>query len=57
MKRPIWADYIVWDTSDELVPVAVGFKPDTPEEIIAQYHKDIDEYNRMKEENPDARYV
>ena len=57
VAKPIWYDYLVWDFSNEINPVPKGFKKDTPKEIIKAYKKDIEEYQRLQEENPDARII
>ena len=57
MEKPIWYDYIVWDVSDELMPIAKGFKKDTPPEIIRAYKKDLKEYQAQVESDPDAKYI
>lgn len=57
IEKPVWYDYVVYDMSNPSNPVAVGFRPDTPKEILKAYKKDLKAYQKAKEENPDADII
>jgi hypothetical protein len=55
--KPVWYDFLIWDTSDPMFPVAKGFKKGTPPEIIKAYKKDLKDYQRRREEDPYERLI
>lgn len=57
MPKPVWFDYLVWDYSDPQEPVAVGFKKDTPKDIIKAYKEQSKKLQEMQEEEPDALFI
>ena len=57
IKEPEWYKYLLWDMSDPSFPVAKGFKPDTPKEMIEQYKKDKKEYEKVQKANPYADII
>ena len=57
IKKPVWYEYVVWDMSDPSFPVAKGFAPDTPKDVLKQYKKDLKAYQKAQEENPDADII
>lgn len=57
IAEPEWYQYLVWDMSDELYPKPIGFKKDTPKEILEKYKDSIRELRAEQEEYPNDRII